>query len=99
MNQDTQEKIMTLRQTFASLPKDLQSSELGRMNRVLSNKPPIFAEPLEDDTRLYRFSNTTELFKWLQNIGVDIRSTSNIYKCLRGDRENAYGYKIYYGKE
>ena len=99
MEKKQEEIISEFRTLFAMMMPEYRKREVIRLNRIVKGKPPIILEPLDDPTRLFRFSEASEVIKWLNAIGIEVRSNSNIYKCLRGERKNAYGYKIYYGEE
>ncbi len=99
MNKDVQDNITKFRQYFNKLPRLNQSRELSRLNRLVERRLPIFVEPLDDDSRRFKFDNPSEVIKFLRAQDIEVKSNSNIYKCLRKDRKHAYGYKIYYGKE
>lgn len=94
-----EEIVIELRTLFAQLERNLQVREVARMKRILEGKKPIMVEPVDDPTVVYKFSNPYEVIRWLNGLGIKSKSNSNIYKCLRGERPQVYGYKMYYGQE
>ena len=99
MNKDIQDNVIKFREYFAKLPQLHQTRELSRLNRIVEHRLPIFVEPLDDDSRRFKFDTPTDVIDFIRSQGIEVKSNSNIYKCLRKQRAHAYGYKIYYGKE
>ena len=93
-----QDKILDFRASYNALPPIYQERERQRLNRIAEGRPAIIAEPLDDHTRRFTFNTPTELIEFLTAQQIEVKSNSNIYKCLRGIRKTAYGYKIFYEK-
>lgn len=91
-----EDKILDFRASYNALPPLHQERERQRLNRIAEGRKAIIAEPLDDHTRRFVFNTPKELVDFLKAQQVDVKSNSNIYKCLRGIRKTAYGYKIFY---
>lgn len=95
----TEELVKAFRDIFNRLDPSIQSKEYMRLERIIKNKPVIVAEPLDDYTRRFKFQSVEHLTSWLQKNGYPRANKANIHRVLRGERDAAYGYKIYYMKE
>lgn len=90
------EKIVKFRQIFDELPKDMQLSELKRLERIVYNKKAIKLTHPREPERERMFSDINTVVKFLKNNGFPNASRSNIHKALRGERKKAYGYTVRY---
>lgn len=90
-----QDLVATFRATFLKMPDDLRAREVLRLLNIIENKPVIV---LEDHSigKVLKFIDVQNLIEyfWVEKrIRVD---KSFIYKVLKGQYANAYGYRIYY---
>jgi hypothetical protein len=90
-----QDLVTTFRATFLKMPDDLRAREVLRLLNIIENKPVIV---LEDHSigKVLKFIDVQNLIEyfWVEKrIRVD---KSFIYKVLKGQYANAYGYRIYY---
>src|SRR5574344_3008016 len=90
-----QDLVTTFRATFLKMPDDLRAREVLRLLNIIKNKPVIV---LEDHSigKVLKFIDVQNLIEYFwvdKRIRVD---KSFIYKVLKGQYANAYGYKIYY---
>lgn len=90
-----QELVSIFRATFLKMPDDLRAREVLRLLNIVENKPVIV---LEDHSigKVLKFIDVQNLIEYFwvdKRIRVD---KSFIYKVLKGQYANAYGYKIYY---
>lgn len=95
---DKEVAIANFRKAFKDLPKEFREREVIRLYKIVSGESVIVFEDHETGKRL-KFLTIGDLIEFLwQNKRVSA-DRSFIYKVLKGQYKQAYGYEMYYEKE
>ena len=95
MAKTREETILEFRKAFAALSEKDRAAEAARLVRVTQRVPIIVFEDWERNKsiKFLDVSNLIEYFWQEKKIRAD---RSFVYKVLKGQFKEAYGFKIYY---
>jgi hypothetical protein len=96
---DVSNKYDTIVETFKSLPVNIQKTVAEKLQRYVNDEDVYEIINLSDHIECVCYS-VDEIKEYLQkNAGIPKVDKSNIYKAIRQERPNVYGYKIIITKE
>ena len=98
MEKSNEELILEFRKAFNKLSDKDKKIEAARLVRVTQHIPIIVFEDYERGKSL-KFLDVRNLMEYLWKEKRIRASRSFIYKVLKGEYKEAYGYKIYYEYE
>ena len=95
---DIEQQVLAFRKAFSELDEDTRYKEVLRAHRIVTNTPVIVLED-DDIGKVLKFLDVANLIEYFWTAKRIRADRSYIYKVLRGQHKEAYGFKIYYEYE
>ena len=93
--QSKEEAILAFRKAYLNLPDDVKEKEVLRVYNAVKGRRFVVLED-HDIGKVIKFLNVPSLIEYMwreKHMRID---RSYVYKVLRGQYQNLYGYNIYY---
>jgi hypothetical protein len=93
--QSKEEAILAFRKAYLNLPDDVKEKEVLRVYNAVKGRRFVVLED-HDIGKVIKFLNVPSLQEYLWREKQLRSDRSYVYKVLRGQYQNLYGYNIYY---